>query len=347
MTQAPLDVVVRQARRLTQPHATHLRADGDLLLDFLAANDQPAFEAIVRRHGSMVLGLCRRVLGNAEDAEDAFQATFLVLARQAGTIRKRGSLASWLYGVAYRMANNARKTAARRRQHERRAAVPPSVAAPDSSPVEWQAILDEEVEGLPEVYREAFVLCCLEQNTSAEAARRLGCKEGTVCSRLARARKLLRERLARRGVSLSAVLTATALGGSTAGAAVPAKLLAGTVQVAAHLAAGGALTRDLVSAGVLALVNGSGRKATVVLLGAALLLAVGATIAAPGKPSRVSNQALRALPPPREESVEVTGVVLDANGKPAEGAKLLVWTKRAGSRANLPTRARTNAEGKF
>src|SRR5262249_45988937 len=107
MVHAPLDAVVRQARRLTLPLGGQGRPDVELLHDFLAGNDQPAFEAIVRRHGPMVLGVCRRVLGNAADADDAFQATFLVLAQQAGSIRKQGSLASWLYGVAYRMATNA------------------------------------------------------------------------------------------------------------------------------------------------------------------------------------------------------------------------------------------------
>jgi RNA polymerase sigma factor (sigma-70 family) len=356
MVHATLDAVVARARRLTLPPAGQGRPDGELLADFLEGNDQPAFEAIVRRHGPMVLGLCRRVLGNAEDAEDAFQATFLVLARRAGAIRKRGSLASWLYGVAFRMATNARKTAARRRKHEKRAAVTSAAVAPDSSPADWQAVLDEEVRNLPEAYREAFVLCCLEQVTSAEAARRLGRKEGTVCSRLARARKLLRERLARRGVSLSALLAATALAGPAARAAVPARLLAATVQVAGHLAAGGRLSGELVSAGVLALVESAGRKATSAMMGTALVVFLMTAFAvagmAPANPG-VGARAVRRAPRPEGKEapvageVQVTGKVLDAAGKPVAGAKLLVWTKGVGGRANMPTRARSGDDGAF
>ncbi len=349
MVHAPLDAVVRQARRLTLPLGGQGRPDVDLLHDFLAGNDQPAFESIVHRHGPMVLGVCRRVLGNAADADDAFQATFLVLAQQAGSIRKQGSLTSWLYGVAYRMATNARKTSARRRKHEQRAAVTSTAKAPESPTADWHAVLDEEVRALPVVYREAFVLCCLEQVTGAEAARRLGTKEGTVCSRLARARKLLRERLERRGVSLSALLTAAAL---AVPVAVPGRLVAATAQAAAHVAAGGALTGGVVSAGVLALINGAGRKVTSAIAGVGLLAFLTAAFAVAsmpttpvpaGQPPAPEQKA----PAAREERIEVNGTVLDAKGKPVQGAKLLVWSKGVGSRANMPVRARTAADGTF
>src|SRR5262249_51204692 len=161
--------------------------------------------------GPMVLRVCRRVLGHEQDAEDAFQATFLVLARQAASIRKRKSLASWLHGVAYCMANNARRAAARRRKHERQAI--PAQPTDPALTVAWQelqTLLDEEVERLPENLRGPFILCCLENRKASEVARQLGLEEGTIWKRLSRARKLLRERLARRGLCLAAVLTAAA-----------------------------------------------------------------------------------------------------------------------------------------
>src|SRR5262249_48245706 len=176
-------------------------------------------------------------VGTAHDAEDAFQATFLVLAQRAASVRKQESLAGWLHGVAHRMANHAKRAAARRHRHESRAgqATPPDPAL-GAAWREVQALLDEEIAGLPDSLRGPFVLCCLESHSRAEAAQILGLREATLGMRLSRARKLLQERLARRGVSLAAVLAAAALGANAALAAVPRSLAGPTLKAAAHLA---------------------------------------------------------------------------------------------------------------
>src|SRR5262249_46889756 len=151
------------------------RSDRQLLQAY-AAGDQAAFAALVRRHGPMVLGLCRRVLPEVHDAEDAFQAVFLTLARKAARLRDARALTGWLYGASYRVAGRAKRAAARRRKHESRA-VPR--AAPAAWEVGWrelQVALDEEVARLPGVYRDAFVLCCLDGLSGLQAARQLGVK---------------------------------------------------------------------------------------------------------------------------------------------------------------------------
>jgi RNA polymerase sigma factor (sigma-70 family) len=275
------------------------RADADLLTAFLTRRDQSAFAALVRRHGPMVLGVCRRVLGRAEDAEDCFQAAFLLLARRADSVNKRESLGSWLYGVAYRMATNARRAAARRRTHEARAA-----AAPIPNP-EWQAawrevqaVLDEEIQQLPAAYRQAFVDCCLEGKSCAEAARDLGLKEGTVWSRVARARALLRTRLARRGVSLALLLAAGELSENLARAAVPAGLLRTTIRTAAGGAPTSSTVAALVEGGISSMI-GSKVKAI-----AAVLFLAGALVAAAGALARpqAAGPADKAPPAPKGDA---------------------------------------------
>ncbi len=226
--------------RLSGPAASREGAgasDAELLQRFLAARDEGAFEALVRRHGPMVLGVCRRLLRNEHDAEDAFQATFLVLARRGDAVRPASKVGSWLYGVAYRTALEARRTAARRRRKEA-CAMPRRETAPDVGD-DLRPVLDRELSGLPDKYRAPLVLCDLEGSTRKEAALRLGWAEGTVSSRLSRGRELLARRLRRRGLALSAAGVAAALAREAAGASVPPALVTSTVSGAAAVAGAG------------------------------------------------------------------------------------------------------------
>src|SRR5262249_39194121 len=213
-------------------------SDTELLRRFVGDRDELAFAALVRRHGPMVLGVCRRVLHDEHAAEDAFQATFLLLVRKAAAIEQPELLANWLYGVAYRIALKAKAQAARRSAHERQTALMPK-AEPfsDTALLELRDLLDEEMSGLPEKYRAPLVLCYLQGLTNEEAARQLGWPSGSMSSRLARARELLRERLVGRGLSLSVGGVACLLGEGAA-AAVPSALVRSTVQAALLAAAG-------------------------------------------------------------------------------------------------------------
>ncbi len=212
------------------------RTDAELLERFLARGDsdaEDAFATLVARHGPMVLGVCRRMLPASHDAEDAFQATFLVLARRAASIVRRERVASWLYGVAVRTAQVARRRVARQRAAERRLMNETSEAK--SEPAEDREdllpILDEELNRLPHRYRVALVACELEGKPRREAARQLGIPEGTLSTHLARGRKLLRERLQRRGVSLG-VGPIAGLAGPLVENAVPERLIGPTVRAA-------------------------------------------------------------------------------------------------------------------
>jgi RNA polymerase sigma factor (sigma-70 family) len=209
-------------------------ADGPLLQRFVAHADEAAFAALVQRHGPMVLGVCQRVLHNGHDAEDAFQATFLVLARKASAVGRPEQLANWLYGVAYRTALEAKTRRARRQLKENQAVGPVTVEPSlEAAWAEIRQVLDDEVQRLPARYRLPFVLCYLEGKTNDEAAQLMGCPPGTVYSRLAWARERLRGRLTRRGLGFSAGLFAAVLAQPAAEAALPAPLAAATVKAAA------------------------------------------------------------------------------------------------------------------
>ena len=214
------------------------QADCDALRAFVPHKDEAAFAGIVRRHGPMVLRVCRNVLNHTEDAEDACQATFLVLARRAATIGRGEVLASWLHGVAYRTALRARRDAGRRRSHERDA---PAPVRPDpTEAVAWsdvQVLLEAEINRLPARCRSAFVLCYLKGRSRVEAAADLAVSENTLSSRLARARDRLKWRLARRGVHLSAVLAAVALTTGTSESAIPGPLVEAMTRAASQFAA--------------------------------------------------------------------------------------------------------------
>jgi RNA polymerase sigma factor (sigma-70 family) len=230
--------------------------DGQLLARFASGGDQTAFAALVERHGRLVLGVCRRVLGDRHAAEDAFQATFLVLARKAGSLAGRDPLGPWLHGVARRTAAKARAQATRRRAREARAG-PPGAVGPDEGPVwrDLRPVLDEEVGRLPARHRAAVVLCYLQGRTNAEAAGRLGCSRGTVATLLARARERLRRRLTQRGLALPAALAAVLARAAQAGD-VPRVLLGVTVRAAAAFAVGENAAAGLVSARAASLAEG-------------------------------------------------------------------------------------------
>jgi len=192
---------VQHLRRRALRVAGDSDSDGELLERFVMNRDEAAFTHLVRRHGPMVLGVCRRVLGHEADAEDACQATFLIFVRKAASIRPRGKVAGWLHGVARNVARRARRMAARRRRLEEAAGRVPRPVGSDS---DLCAAIDREVNRLPERYRSPVVLCDLEGMTRAEAARHLGWAEGTVASRLSRARQLLGRRLIRAGLGVPA-----------------------------------------------------------------------------------------------------------------------------------------------
>lgn len=197
--------------------------DRELLDRFIARRDETAFACLVQRHGRTIWGVCRRVLQKEQEADDAYQAVFIVLSRKAASIRKGEAVGSWLYRVAYRIAMKARVRLHRRREREKQLVLPdiPFEDSPlgEAALREMQRILDEEVERLTDKFRAPFVLCCLEGTSKPEAARALGCSLATVKARLVQARKILKGRLARRGITLSAVLTAVALAQTSASAA--------------------------------------------------------------------------------------------------------------------------------
>jgi RNA polymerase sigma factor (sigma-70 family) len=278
MATGGLHGVIQHLREAALHHEGSGTSDGQLLEDFLTRRDETAFEALVRRHGPMVLGVCRRILRNTQDAEDAFQATFLVLVRKAGSLRQRELVGNWLYGTAYRAALETQAANASRRARERQVGEMPEPEAMTPTDV-WQDVrplLDRELNRLPEKYRVPVVLCELEGRKRKEVARRLGIPEGTLSSRLATARRRLAQRLARHreavaGGALAAVLS------QQASACVPAALVVATVRAATLLAAGQAAAPGVISARVAAVTKGVLKSMflTKLKIGMAVLLAAG------------------------------------------------------------------------
>jgi len=282
MVSQQLSQVVRQLRRAVSLRGEPSPSDAQLLEHFACRRDEQAFELLVSRHGPMVLALCRRLLRDAHDAEDAFQATFLLLVRKADSLRERDLLGNWLYGVAYRVAVRARATRARRRAVERAAgemAARAAQGAPAGQELGW--LIHEELSRLPEKYRRPLVLCYLEGKSNEEAARRLHWPVGTVKGRLTRARALLRRRLARQGVTLFSGVLAAALSPNLA-AALPPPLIVSTVKAALTSAAGGAAAPGGISVSALALVHGTLRAMRLARLKAALALVLAVTVLIPG-----------------------------------------------------------------
>jgi RNA polymerase sigma factor (sigma-70 family) len=216
--------------------------DGQLLECFVSGRNEKAVAALVRRHGPMVWGVCRRVLRNHHDAEDAFQATFLVLVRKAASIVPRELVGNWLYGVAHQTALKARATAAKRQAREKQVKELPEPEAV-TQPGLWddlEPLLDQELSRLPDKYRVAIVLCDLKGKSRKEVARQLSIPEGTLSSRLTTARAMLAKRLARHGLAVSGGGLAAALSQKAASASVPTSVVSSTIKAASLLAAGGA-----------------------------------------------------------------------------------------------------------
>jgi RNA polymerase sigma-70 factor (ECF subfamily) len=308
--------------------------DGQLLDRYLSRRDEAIFEAIVHRHGPMVWGVCRRVLRDHHDAEDAFQATFLVLVRKASSVMPGEMLPNWLYGVAYQTAMKARARTFQRRGRERQVPEMPEPEAPhQESWDDWLPMLDQELSRLPDKYRVPVVLCDLEGKTHRQAAEQLGWPVGTVAGRLSRARSLLAGRLSRRGVVLSGGTLAVLLAQEAASATMPVSLIASTTRAAGVFAAGQGAAGTAISAEVVVLTEGVLKTmlmtklkiATAVLsvlvaLGAAGAVSTGSgrRAEAPGPAKRPRSTAAPAVPrgdaseqkamDPREEMKKLEGI---------------------------------------
>jgi RNA polymerase sigma factor (sigma-70 family) len=356
MPPAQLTDVVRRIRRAAGRGADE-RPDADLLEAFRTRREEEAFAVIVARYGGLVLGACRRVLDNSHDAEDACQATFLVLARQAGRIRQSQTLPGWLYGTAHRVALQARRADSRRRRREEgvRHGEPSPDPAAELMWRELQAVLDDEVGRLPPPQRSAFLLCCMEGVSHAEAGKRLGVAEGSVSSRVTRARQRLHGRLRWRGIDLGAVLAVLAVG-SVARAALPTATQGTLVRAALAWAAGPSGAVPALSVNVLNLAAGvsptmwsTPTKLVVLGLVAAGILG-GAARLVPGRPvaHAAAAQPLAAagdkMPAkeaagrqgrPASRDVRVTGRVLGPDGRPAVGAHLYVPTLKKANPTSL------------
>jgi RNA polymerase sigma factor (sigma-70 family) len=323
MANAELNAVISSVRRMTGGETLSHLTDYQLLQLYRARANQDAFAHLLNRHGAMVYGVCRRVLNDHHEAQDVFQATFLALAKSGFTIRKPSSLASWLHSVARHLASNLRKANMRRRTHQKNWPAPTqSAAGPDLSAA-WQElhlIIDEEINLLPAVYREPFILCCLENKSCAEMARTLRVREGTVWSRIGRAKERLRKRLVSRGITLPMALAAIAATTTTADAALPTTLVRSTISAAALLSGSPTISSQLVSARAAELLQESTRsgalclsKNAVLFLFCAMAVTAGIGLAAapwlPDSPSSPSQPAQRA------ETEPENAPVVDADGR--------------------------------
>jgi RNA polymerase sigma factor (sigma-70 family) len=339
MTTTPANIVLRHLRQII-PTPGDSRTDGQLLERFGGGHDDAAFAALVRRHGPMVMGVCRRALHNEQDAEDAFQATFLVLARKARSVGREGSVSGWLFRVAYHTAVRVRSQGATRRLHEaqapRRSAEDPLA---DVTARELLLALDEELQALLPQWRSPLVLCFLQRQTRDQAARALGCSVRTVKRRLAEGQERLRCRLERRGLSLPAALLVAGIAPGAARAALPAPLADATVNAALATLRGEAAA---VSAPVAELTRQTLRSLSVprLKLACGLMLGIGlvvlgvSALALPTTPAPPSEASL-AEPPPappdekkaaadEDKKMTVNGRVVDPDGKPVPGAAVAV-----------------------
>jgi RNA polymerase sigma factor (sigma-70 family) len=313
MPTSPLSVVIQHLLADVAPDGGGM-TDGELLARFLSSRDACALAVLVRRHAQMVWGVCGRLLHNHHDAEDAFQATFLVLVRKAADVPGQ-AVAGWLHGVARQTAVRARATAAKRGRREAQVVTMPEPTATEVRDTDWQSVLDEELSRLPVHYRGVIVLCDLEGMTRREAARHLGIPEGSVASRLARARAMLARRLARRGVVFSGGSVAAVLSAGSASGSAPPALVASTIKAVTLVAAGQAAAPGVISAKVAALTEGvmnamsiSKVRGVVALALVACVLAAGVTALAFGRPVEpvVESRADETKPSGPLEAVAVT-----------------------------------------
>jgi RNA polymerase sigma factor (sigma-70 family) len=253
----PLDRIVQRLYATARRRDVADHSDARLLASFIEQRDDAAFAALMHRHGAMVWNVCRRILPDHHDVEDAFQATFLVLVRKAASIAPKAMVGNWLYGVAYQTALKARSTLAKRRAREKQVAkLPEPVPRDQNASEDWLSVLDQELNCLPAKYRLAIVLCDLEGRTRKQAAKEIGVPEGTVAARLARGRVMLMKRLERHGLALTAGSLVSALTQNAASGCVPAGVTSSTLKAAGLLAAGQAVATGVVSADVAALTKG-------------------------------------------------------------------------------------------
>jgi RNA polymerase sigma factor (sigma-70 family) len=284
MAQSALGEIVRFIHNACAMQGTCDLTDRELLARFMSHRDESAFTLLVRRHGPMVFSVCRRVLGDSHEAEDVFQATFLVLVHRTRSIRRQESVGSWLYGVAQRIGLRARAQSAARRHREREAGNMQGARSVDDLTLhDLRSVLGEEIGSLPEKYRAPIVLCYLEGKSHSQAAKELGWPKNSVTNRLSRARELLRRQLERRGIGLGAGALATALTDMATAAPMPALLTVKTVKAAAIIAAGKVVAGGYLSARASALAEEAiagivSIKGKLVLM----LLAVGLTIGGAG-----------------------------------------------------------------
>ena len=325
MAKGQFGTVLRHIRLLLAAGPAGDLTDCQLLDRFRADRDEGAFAALVQRHGPMVHGVCLRALEDANDAEDAFQATFLVFAKKAGSIRKGDSVGGWLYGVAARIAARSRADAGRRRKHERLAAAMQTEASgPQALSPEVRPILDEEVSRLPEKYRLPIVLRYLQGKSHEQTAQELGCPPGTLSWRLSQAREILAKRLTRRGVALSATALGTLLAENTVTAAFPPALATAAVQAGLTFAAGQTCG---VSSQAILLAEGAMKTMIVAKLKTAgvVLLAIGVLGGGLGvlhNRNGAKSEAAFAVPKETETQPEPVG------GPVVDGLKLILTAER-------------------
>jgi RNA polymerase sigma factor (sigma-70 family) len=297
--------LIQMIRQIIEDRSVRTESDHDLLQRFRKERDAASFHALLRRHGPMVFDVCRGVLGNEADAEDAFQATFLILARNAGSIVKAASLGSWLHSVAYRAALQARTREATRRKCEARAPERQDSTSDDLTWREVRAVLHEELSKLPERYRTALVASFLECKTQEQAAVQLGIATSTLKERLERGKQLLKLRLVRRGLGPAALLVSAAWPAAASSASLPATLVSTTFK-AANLIAAGQTTAGVIPAKVAALSEAVGKAmfATNLKKVASLLMVITLTGALTGVAIRAQQAATTPQPTTRSEEPE-------------------------------------------